>query len=490
VNAVPDRATVVVVGAGPTGITAATLLADQGVDCLVLDRWAGVYPRPRAVATDDEVHRIIARLGLAEGFAKISRPAKGLRLLEGSDHTVLAEFARPVQDGPHGFPESSLFDQPDLEELLRSGVASRPEITLRGEVDVTAVVPHVFEGDGAVSVEYVDRTTGTPGTVRADWVLGCDGANSLVRRTLGASMLDLGFSQQWLVVDLRTGTDLDQWEGIHQVASADRASTFMRIGPDRYRWEFQLRAGESSRDFDTVARLRPLLRPWLRGTPDDQLEIVRVTDYTFRAQVADRWSDGRVFLLGDAAHLTPPFIGQGMGAGLRDALNLAWKLAAVVRHQLPEGALRSYEAERRPHVTAMIRQAVQLGRIMTGGGRLKESLRRRLTPALTELPRVRRQAGDSATPALGRSRLRRSGLVGTLCPNALVAPGTRLDDVARGGFALVTDAPVDASRRRRADRSGIAVVDVRGDEPLARWLRAADVHTALVRPDGTVQSAR
>ena len=144
-------------------------------------------------------------------------------------------------------------------------------------------------------------------------------------------MRDLKFEQRWLVVDVATDADLHQWEGVHQVCDPARAGTYMRIGETRYRWEFRLLAGESAEDFRTLAALRSLIEPWTAGVSDDRLDLLRVAEYTFRAQIADRWRRGNVFLLGDAAHLTPPFVGQGMGAGLRDAMNLAWKLAGCAR---------------------------------------------------------------------------------------------------------------------------------------------------------------
>jgi 3-(3-hydroxy-phenyl)propionate hydroxylase len=475
------RASVVVVGAGPTGVTAAILLADQGVDVLVLDRFAEVYPRPRAVALDDEIHRILGRLDVLGEFAAISRPAQGLRLVDGGDRAVLADFGRSMV-GEHGYPESSLFDQPELEGVLRAALARRPTARFRGDVDVTGVVAN--ELAGGATVELTDRTTGATETLVADYVLGCDGANSVVRAGIGARLTDLGFTQRWLVADLATTADLDQWEGIHQVCSAERGATYMRIGEDRYRWEFQLHDGESAADYPTVDALRPLLRPWLRGTPSDELTLLRITDYTFHARVADRWRSGPVFILGDAAHLTPPFIGQGMGAGLRDAMNLGWKVAAVLGGRLPAAVLDSYEAERKPHATAMIRKAVRVGQVMTGGGRVGTALRRAVAPRMSA-----ERFGDPATPALRRSSLvRRGRLAGTLCPNALLG-AVRLDELARGRFALVTDLPVHTGVRHAAEHQGVAVLATGPDEPLGRWLAGGRARAALVRPDGTVLTA-
>ncbi len=159
-------------------------------------------------------------------------------------------------------------------------------------------------------------------------------------------MQDLHLEQRWLVVDVDTDADLAQWEGVHQLCDPPRAGTYMRVGATRYRWEFRLRPGESENDFRGVGRLHPLISPWTGNVPVDRLRLVRLAEYTFRARLADRWRDRRVFLLGDAAHLTPPFIGQGMGAGVRDAANLAWKLAGVLDGTLPERVLDTYQAER------------------------------------------------------------------------------------------------------------------------------------------------
>jgi 3-(3-hydroxy-phenyl)propionate hydroxylase len=485
-----ERATVAVVGAGPTGVTAATLLAQQGVDVLVLDRYPDVFPRPRAVHLDDEVYRILARMGVGAEFAAISRPAKGLRLLD-ADSRVLAEFARSTAAGIHGFPQASMFDQPELERLLRANLARRPSARLRGNVEVTGIVRHAMAGHGRVTVELTDLATGRSDAVLADYVLGCDGANSAVRDAIGVRMAGLGFEQRWLVVDIATDTDLGQWDGVHQVCSPRRAATYMRIGADRYRFEFQLLDGESTADFSSVPALQPLLRPWIGADPTRVgLQLVRVAEYTFQARVAQRWRAGPIFLLGDAAHLSPPFIGQGLGAGLRDAANLAWKLTAVLRGVLPESDLDSYQAERRPHARTMIRRAMAIGWVMTGAGRAGDLLRSTLLPRIHRLPGIERII-ESPTPPLRRSTLvrpapLRRGLAGRLCPNAVLEPSGRFDDRAGGRFALLTDLPVGPDALRAAEQADVTVLRVDPSDRLGQWLASGDARAALVRPDGTV----
>lgn len=479
---------VVIVGAGPTGATAAIELGLRGVECLVLDRWEDVYPQPRAVHLDDEVHRLISHLGIGEQFSAISRPGGGLRLLD-RRLRVLGEFAREGVSETNGHPRANMFDQPDLEVLLRARMHEQASVSFRGGVVVTGaeqVAP------GRVLVSFQDAGTGAPDSVETEFVLGCDGANSIVRDAIGSSLQDLGFEQRWLVIDVATTVDLQQWEGVHQVCDTTRAATYMRIGDTRHRWEFQLLHDESADDFTSPERLEPLLRPWIGRTPMDDLQVIRTAEYTFRAAIADRWRAGRIFLLGDAAHLTPPFIGQGMGAGVRDAANLGWKISGFLDGRLAADVLDSYEPERSAHARTMIQLARRIGVVMTGGGLVGDTLRRLVVPALNLSPVVRRQVTDSTTPALAGSSWvsseRSDHLAGHLCPNPVVN-GHRLDDLLGASWALVTtQAPAPSLATMLAARDCRVVAAVAGGD-LTTWLTGAGAVAALVRPDRTVMAS-
>jgi 3-(3-hydroxy-phenyl)propionate hydroxylase len=485
-----DPVPVVIVGAGPVGVTAATLLGQYGIDCLVLDRWDGVFPQPRAVHLDDEIYRVLVRLGIAEQFAAVSRPTRGLQLID-RNHQVFAVFDRAGDHGRHGHPRANMFDQPELEHLLRTNLKDQTTVTLRGNVEVTDVAQ---DGQGRVRVDFTDRLTGEQESVLATYVLGCDGANSVVRTAVGATMEDLKFEQRWLVIDVASPVELDQWEGVHQVCDPTRAATYMRIGDTRYRWEFRLLEGETAADFESIEALKPLIGPWVEGIACDQLELVRVAEYHFRAQLADRWRDGNVLLLGDAAHLTPPFIGQGLCAGIRDAMNLSWKLAGVLSGDLPQSVLDTYEVERKPHARALIRLAKLIGVSMTRGGKGGDLLRRAIAPRLHRIPRLRDRILDSETPPLAQSalvegrRLRKS-LNGRLCPNAVLSDDVRYDDVTRGGFVFVTGAPLSSQQQAVLTASGAEVLEVEPGSPLYKWLADGNAAAALVRPDFTVQAA-
>ena len=476
---------VIAVGAGPAGCTVSLLLADSGIPVTLLERHAQPHPLPRAVHLDDEVARTLDRIGVSEGFLARSRPGSGLRLLDAS-HRVMAEFTRDHQASQHGFPQANMFHQPDLEELMLARVERHPLITFRRGAEVTGLdgTAGPVTTDPTAPVRVHARVAGEKQTFTGLVVLGCDGANSTTRELAGITMDDLGFTERWLVIDIRVSNTLDTWDGVEQICDPARAATFMQVTGDRYRWEFRLRDGEDEAGLITPQALGRLLQPWTGRSDLAGLQIIRSATYTFRAQMASRFRSGRIFLLGDAAHLTPPFIGQGLAGGLRDADNLAWKLAYVLTGRAGEDLLDSYDSERRPHATALVKKAVRVGWAMTGGQDRAAAVRRIALAAAVRSERVCQAMGSTATPRLKTGALQHPprrpfgpGIPaalrpGGLIPNPLVSTGdgppARLDSILAGRAAVLTARRPGAELADYCRRHGLVLARISSMTPGTR----------------------
>jgi len=341
---VSEPTDVVVVGGGPVGVTVALLVARRGLTARVLERTTDVYHLPRAVVMDDEVQRILQGARLLDGLAAITTPLLGAEYVA-TDGTRLMGFDVPGPVvGPLGHHPVVCFDQPELEAWLRA------EAVAAG-VDLRLGVP--VDGVGQDEAGAWADAGGERHVAR--WVVAADGAGSPTRKGLGIPFVDQGYDQEWLVVDLEVGDDVALPHLVQQVCDPVRPVTYVP-GHGRYRrWEFQLQEGDDpSAPWD-------LLAPWIDPA---HAELRRTAVYRFHATVAERFRSGRVFLAGDAAHQMPPFLGQGLCAGLRDAANLAWKLQAVAEGRAGDRLLDTYDQERRPHAAGVVAHAVEAGRLI------------------------------------------------------------------------------------------------------------------------------
>jgi 3-(3-hydroxy-phenyl)propionate hydroxylase len=409
---------VAIVGYGPTGATLANLLGMLGVRVVVLERERGLVVQPRAVHFDGEIMRVFQTAGLAEALLPRVRPSAGMRYVSPSG-VVMVERKPALGEGAHGWANNYLFHQPDLENALRAGVARFASVEVREGWEVQSIEP---AGD-SVSLK------GPDGEVRAQWVVGCDGARSLVRQAIGSEHHDLGLHQPWLVFDVVLERPVDLPLPTVQYCDPARPVTLVNVTGMRRRWEIMLMPGDVPERMTEPETVWRLVAPWIK--PGDA-RIERAAVYTFHSLIAKRWRSGRLLIAGDAAHQTPPFLGQGMCAGIRDAANLAWKLEQVVRNRASEALIDTYQSEREPHARNFIQEAVRLGAIL-----------QTTDPAVAaERDRRFRETGKeemvNLTPALGPGAHDAMPPAGEIHPQPRLADGRRLDEAIGGyRFALL-----------------------------------------------------
>lgn len=475
---------VVVVGAGPVGCVLALLLGRRGHRVLLVERHSAPYPLPRAVHFDDEAARILQGCGLGDDLPALTEPATTYEW-RNAQGVPLLRFEMPLQGG-QGWPSANMFNQPDLEARLLAEAEACHRVTLwwgQAALDVGD------DADGAWVDLAPSDGRGAHRRVGAAYVVGCDGANSTVRRALGVGFEDRGFFFDWLVVDVRLHQPRVFDPPNLQVCDPARPTTVVSGGPGRRRWEFMCLPGESLDTLDAEDSVWAFLAPW--DVRPDNAELVRHAGYRFGARWATSWHVGRVFLAGDAAHQTPPFAGQGMCAGLRDATNLAWKLDHVLRCPEHAALLETYDVERIPQAAAVIEIAAELGKVICipdaeAAAARDAAMAPLVPPGGTPAPAMPGLSGGmlGSGPHTGelfvQGRIRLGGAVG------------RFDDVVGAGWQLVLAhpgaRPPDEETTWLRSALGGHVVAM-GDEAedldgcYARWFADHGVVAALQRPD-------
>jgi len=345
---------VAVVGYGPTGATLANLLADQGLQVVVIEREADIYKLPRAVHFDDETMRVFQTVGIADALSRCVYINPGMKFQDQSGRELL-DWPRDQNMTSHGWNASYRLHQPDLETLLRKQLGTKNNVSQLLHCQMQMITEHTDH----VELVCNNRTTNLPVTIKASYVVGCDGANSLVRQYICDEIQDFGFFQRWLVVDLilkHPRPDL----GDHSIQFCDtrRPMTYCRSPGMRRRWEITILDDETDEEISSDKRVWEFLAPWISP---QEAQIERSAVYTFRSAIAQQWRKDRLLIAGDAAHQTPPFMGQGMCTGIRDAANLAWKLKSVLRNNTSDSLLDTYQTERSPHAETYIKTAIELG---------------------------------------------------------------------------------------------------------------------------------
>ena len=477
---------VAIVGCGPTGAVLANLLGQLGVRVVVLERDQDVYPVPRATHVDEETLRNFQATGLAGALMPHTALFGRIQVVDG-DGRLLVEDRVEEPDSPHGYAGSRFFDQPAFERVLRGGLARYPHVELHLGAEVSRVEDR---GDGA-TVHATRTGTGAELAVRASWVVGCDGGRSVVRAALGVETERPAPQRRWLIVDalLRDPDDAALLPDCFRYHVGPRRLSLYAHGVGRNRrWEFQL--GD-----DEAAPAEADVIDWISESVDPaRLDIVRLTTYAHTSMVAKTWRVGRVFVAGDAAHLMPPSAGQGMCSGIRDAINLAWKLHLVATGRAGSALLDTYERERKPHVRDMLETTLFVGRQLradTPFERWQTKQRFRLAALVPGLRGAIRRRVLRRLPLRDGFLDPGSRLAGHPLPQVAVGSngdGARLDDLLGYRFALVAragalsddDAAWAATRNVGVWRSGVDLDDAGA---LGEWLEAEGLDFALARPD-------
>ena len=483
---------VLVVGYGPVGQTVAALLAGAGHRVDVYERFSSLYDLPRAVYFDDEIMQVWQALGITGDLDLL--PINTYTWF-GADGEPILRMEHPAS-GPSGWDPGYLFYQPTLERALDSRVRGLPTATVHCGWSAESL--EQFDDGVEVTLRRVREPrvgeiepTEETRTVRARYVIGADGANSFVREAAGIAFDDLGFVAPWLVVDLRPD-DVDALSSIPapcQWCDPARPHMHTRNGRSHRRFEFMLLPGERPEDFADDARVWSLLAPWF--TPADGT-LVRRAVYEFRGRLAETMRAGRVLLAGDAAHTMPPFMGQGLCSGVRDAANVAWRLDLVLRELAEDGLLDGYTAERRPQNEWIVNLSTEMGRVSCtldarAAAERDAALRAADAPPPLGLPPL-----SEGTLADGRP------LAGTRAVQGMVRVGRRegrFDDVFGKPFVLLTRHPLHLSRAHvelfdRLGAHAIALPQLEDlDGRLTAWFDEHRAEAVLIRPDAYVFGA-
>lgn len=424
---------ILIAGYGPAGATFANLMAKRGFSVAICDSATEIYDKPRAITADHEALRVFQECGLADEIARDTQPHPGTDF-QGVDGEIIKRFYPAPPPFVLGWEPSWMFVQPELEATLRQGLQRFAHVQ---ELLGHSLISFKDEGNG-VQAHLQRLADGATVHLSAKYLIGADGGRSTVRRQLGSAIDDLAFDEWWIVVDAWITGPLTLPERCVQYCRPSRPGTYI-VGPGNLRrWEIKILPGEDPESFQDKDTLMGVLGTFV---DTQHLQICRVAVYRFHALVVEQWRQGRVLLMGDAAHQMPPFMGQGLCAAIRDAVNLAWKLEGVEHFGWNPSVLDSYGLERKEHVRTVVEHAKNFGLII---GELNETAARERDRHMLELLR----SGQAETirqkfiPGLSNGLIGTGKGAGDLFVQPWVRTHTeasfqRLDDTTRYGFLII-----------------------------------------------------
>ena len=457
---------VVIVGLGPTGGTLANLLALNGFSILILEREKNLYSLPRAVHFDDEIMRVFQTIGITKKFLKDTIVNKGTKFVN-PEGKILLDWPRPRTITENGWYPSYRFHQPDLEKNLRIRLRKFKKVSIRQNSEVSKIE----SGKDKVDLVFKDMITNKLHNVSSKYIVGCDGARSTVRTQMGTELDNLGFTQKWVVVDLILKKKKDELpDRTIQYSNPKRPATYCRNVGKRRRWEFAIHDHENEQEILSDNYMWNFLKPWLSPK---EAHLERKTIYTFQSAIARKWRKGRIFIAGDAAHLMPPFMGQGMCAGIRDVSNLAWKISLCIKNKHNEKFLDTYQTERFSNAKEYIETTMRMGEFVNAIGSDK------ITDNISSKPDGTKKM-ESIKPKLGfglgdkRDRNR-----GKIFPQLKMKNGKTLDDK----FSTLPLVLLSSELKKQKSKSKIPIITEKEVVGLSNVLKSYDAKAIVVRPD-------
>jgi len=470
---------VVIVGFGPVGAALANMLGMRGIRTVVLERELDVYPLPRAAHIDHQGLRLLQEIDCLDKVLPDMIPNRRLDLVNAKRELL----ARVSADQPSvsGLPLSMYFYQPPFDRLLRDRAQDKLSVDTKLGVEVTGF----SQDEKGVWVRYSGED-GVEHALRAAWLIGCDGARSSIRESAGIQQKSLNFEERWLVIDLLIKKPQPQLPVDHVLQVCDPARPYLStpISRDRQRFEYMLLEGERVEDVTQRAFVEKLLEVWLDR---ESFEVTRAAVYTFQGLVAEKWREGRVLIAGDAAHLMPPFLGQGMCSGFRDVSNLAWKLDLVINRGASLDLIDTYQIERSPHVTAIVEAAIRFGRVVCEIDPARAEARDRAL--------LSKQSADRDGLSFGLPKLKAGPLIFEGGGGLFIQPqlaGRRLDDIVGSRFLVVSREVAGLGCSAdwwRALGALVLTAEELGSEAVVAWLDRYGHDVVVVRPDRYVLGA-
>ena len=455
---------VIIVGLGPTGGTLANLLALNGFSILILEREKNLYALPRAVHFDDEIMRVFQTIGITKKFLKNTIINKGTKFVN-SDGKVLLDWPRPKSITENGWYPSYRFHQPDLEKNLRNRLKNFKKVKLMQNTEVIRIK------NNKDSVNLLFKSKNKLQKVRSKYVIGCDGARSTTRDQMGSVLDNLGFTQKWAVVDLILRKNKNKLpDRTIQYSNSERPATYCRNVGKRRRWEFAIQDNEDEKEILSDEYIWNFLKPWL-NPKDAYLE--RKAIYIFQSAIARKWRKGRIFIAGDAAHLMPPFMGQGMCAGIRDVSNLAWKISWCIKNNHNEKFLDTYQSERFSNAKEYIETTMRMGEFVNAVGS------ENITDNISSGPNGTKSM-QSIKPKLGLGLgSNKDKNRGKIFPQLIMKNGKALDEKFSMSPLLLTSSKLSKKFSLNKIQS-ITDKDIKG---LNNLLKSYNAKAIIVRPD-------